>query len=86
MLKHVSLATFAALVISARSILAADEPATAAAPAAAPLGRADANGFISLFNGKDLTGWEGLAGFCLLKTASSTAAKPRIIRSRLISF
>jgi hypothetical protein len=28
----------------------------------AALGQPDANGFISLFNGKDLTGWEGLPG------------------------
>ena len=62
MLKHVSLATFAALAISAASIPAQDKPTTGAAPAAAPLGQPDANGFISLFNGKDLTGWEGSGG------------------------
>ena len=67
MLKHVSLATFAALAISAASIRAEDKPATAAAPAAAPLGQPDANGFISLFNGKDLTGWEGLEGYWSVK-------------------
>ena len=67
MLKHVSLITFAALAISAASIRAEDKPATAAAPAAASLGQPDANGFISLFNGKDLTGWEGLEGYWSVK-------------------
>ncbi|MGO8930657.1 MAG: hypothetical protein ACLQU3_27685 [Limisphaerales bacterium] len=63
MLKQVSLATFAALAISAISIGAQDKPATGAAAAAAPLGQPDAKGFISLFNGKDLIGWEGLEGY-----------------------
>jgi hypothetical protein len=61
MLKHVSLATLAVLAIGAASIRAADTPA------AALLGPPDANGFISLFNGKDLTGWEGLPGFWSVK-------------------
>ena len=67
MLKHVSLATFAALAISAASIGAQDKPATGAAVPSAPLGQPDANGFISLFNGKDLTGWEGLEGYWSVK-------------------
>jgi putative heme-binding domain-containing protein len=34
---------------------------------AAALPKADADGFISLFNGKDLTGWEGLEGYWSVK-------------------
>jgi hypothetical protein len=34
---------------------------------AALLPKADADGFISLFNGKDLTGWEGLEGYWSVK-------------------
>jgi hypothetical protein len=63
MLKSVFLATFAALAISSASLWAQEKPATGAAPAAALLGQLDANGFICLFNGKDLTGWEGLEGY-----------------------
>lgn len=33
----------------------------------AALPKADADGFISLFNGKDLTGWEGLEGYWSVK-------------------
>jgi hypothetical protein len=62
MLKHFSLATVAVLAIGAASIWTADTAA-----AAASLGQPDANGFISLFNGKDLTGWEGLEGFWSVK-------------------
>jgi hypothetical protein len=65
--KHVSLATIAALAISVASIRAQDKPGIAGAPAAAPLGQPDANCFISLFNGKDLTGWEGLEGYWSVK-------------------
>lgn len=67
MLKHVFLATLATLAISAASIRAQDKPATAAARDAAPLEQPDATGFISLFNGKDLTGWEGLEGYWSVK-------------------
>jgi hypothetical protein len=67
MLKHVSLATLAALTISAASILAQDKPPSAAASAVALLGQPDAEGFITLFNGKDLSGWEGLPGYWSVK-------------------
>ena len=56
MLKKFSLAIFVALAMSAGSTHAQDKPVLAAAP----LGPPDANGFVSLFNGQDLTGWEGL--------------------------
>src|SRR6185312_4356512 len=42
----------------------ADKPAAPAAPAVSTeLPKPDAEGFISMFNGKDLTGWHGLEGF-----------------------
>jgi hypothetical protein len=49
----------AALAFGAASVRAADNPTL--------LGPADADGFISLFNGKDLTGWEGLEGYWSVK-------------------
>ena len=36
----------------------------------------DADGFISMFNGKDLTGWDGLEGSGPSRKASSAAPKP----------
>ncbi len=51
-MRHLGIAVIAAAVLSACGLaLAADAPA---APAAC-----DANGFVSIFNGKDLTGWDG---------------------------
>ncbi len=67
MLKHISLATLAVLVMSTTSIRAQNKPAAGAAPTVALLGQPDANGFISLFNGKNLTGWEGLEGYWSVK-------------------
>jgi Domain of Unknown Function (DUF1080) len=61
-LQRVSLISAAALVLGAASLLADDKPA-----ASAELGQPDANGFITLFNGKDLTGWEGLPGYWSVK-------------------
>ena len=60
-LKQVSFATLAALVMSGFTLQAQDKPA------APPLEKPDAKGFIKLFNGKDLTGWEGLEGFWTVK-------------------
>src|SRR5580658_3575236 len=60
MLTRVSLLSLAALAISAASIYGNDKPSAA-------LGQPDSNGFISLFNGKDLTGWEGLEGYWSVK-------------------
>jgi hypothetical protein len=45
---------------SAALLVRADEPKT-------DLPAPDADGFISLFNGKDLTGWDGLEGFWSVK-------------------
>jgi len=56
--KHISLAV---LMVLSFSMALAEEPAKAALPAA------DADGFITLFNGKDLSGWEGLEGFWSVK-------------------
>jgi hypothetical protein len=77
MLKHMPLATFAALAISAASIGAEDKPVTGAAPAAAPLGQPDAKGFISLFNGQDLSGWEGLEGYWSVKNGVIDGSETR---------
>jgi hypothetical protein len=59
MTKHLSLVALVALGL-------------AAAPAAAPddkadLPKPDKDGFITIFNGKDLTGWEGLAEYWTVK-------------------
>lgn len=45
----------AALLLAAGALAADDKPADLPKP--------DADGFVSLFNGKDLTNWEGLDGF-----------------------
>jgi len=73
MLKHVSLATVVAFAISLASLPAQDKPP--ATPA--PLGQPDAKGFISLFNGKDLTGWEGLAGYWSVKDGAIDGSETR---------
>ena len=62
LLSSLSLGLFSTLTLSVGPLHAADP-----APAAAALGKPDANGFISLFNGKDLTGWEGLEGLWSVK-------------------
>jgi hypothetical protein len=58
-LHRASLALLAALGLTGL-VAAADKPA-------ADLPKADADGFIPLFNGKDLTNWEGLDGFWSVK-------------------
>ncbi len=58
-LKQTCLATITALMFGVASL-----HATAQSTA---LGESDAQGFITLFNGKDLTGWEGLPGFWSVK-------------------
>ncbi len=60
MLRHLCLATVAALALNVPWIHAQDQ-------ADATLGQPDANGYISLFNGQDLTGWEGLPGLWSVK-------------------
>ena len=59
MLKSLSLASLLSLSLGLAPVLAEDKPVS--------LGQPDANGFISLFNGKDLTGWEGLEGLWSVK-------------------
>ena len=65
MIKHLALVTATILAVSATSIRADDKPSSGAVPTS--LGQPDASGFISLFNGKDLTGWEGLEGYWSVK-------------------
>jgi len=60
MFKRASLLSFAALALSSTALFA--DPA-----ADLGLGKPDADGFVSLFNGKDLTGWEGLPGYWSVK-------------------
>jgi hypothetical protein len=81
MLKQLSLATVAVLAIGATAFGAADQPA-----AAPPLGPPDANGFISLFNGKDLTGWEGLPGYWSVKDGviDGSETRARSVQTDLI--
>lgn len=62
-------AIFAIFCISASALLAADEPA-ASHPAA------DAPGFVALFNGRDLTGWQ-TAGNWVVEADGSIALHPR---------
>jgi Domain of Unknown Function (DUF1080) len=80
-LKHVSLFSLAALALGIASLHADDKPA-----ASAELGQPDSNGFISLFNGKDLTGWEGLDGFWTVKDGviDCTETKETSVQSDLI--
>ena len=55
------MAVLAALGLAVAAVGAKDEPTKADLP------KPDADGFISLFNGKDLTNWEGLDGFWSVK-------------------
>jgi hypothetical protein len=86
MLKHLSFITCAALAINTASIRADDKPTTAAAPVAVSLRQPDAKGFISLFNGKDLTGWEGLEGYWSVKNGviDGSETKDHSIQTDLI--
>src|SRR4051812_65310 len=57
----VAFVTFALLISGTQ---AEDKPG---APTKAELPKPDADGFITLFNGKDLTGWEGLEDYWSVK-------------------
>ena len=63
-----------AAVVGLAAAMPADKPADN--PATKP----DANGFVSIFNGKDLTGWDGKPGWWYVEdgalTAQSTPDKP----------
>jgi hypothetical protein len=67
MLKRTALtvAALAAIGIGSFIVRAADKPAAApaAVTAAAELPKADAEGFIPMFDGKDLDGWHGYEGY-----------------------
>ncbi|MGH7866091.1 MAG: 3-keto-disaccharide hydrolase [Candidatus Dormibacteraceae bacterium] len=78
MLKHISLATMAALAVGAASVRADDK--------STPLGPPDAHGFVSLFNGKDLSGWEGLDGYWSVKDGviDGSETKERSVQTDLI--
>src|SRR5438046_662990 len=53
------------LIVVLNHVLVQDAPAKAGGGATLP--QPDGDGFISLFNGKDLSGWEGLEGFWSVK-------------------
>ena len=59
MFKHLWAAALLALALAAGGVRAADKPAALPKP--------DADGFITIFNGKDLTGWEGLTDYWSVK-------------------
>ena len=75
---RVSLIAAAALALGFASLHADDK--------SAELGQPDSNGFISLFNGKDLTGWEGLEGFWSVKDGviDCSETKEKSVQSDLI--
>jgi hypothetical protein len=58
-LQHICFATLTALAFDSASLRASAQSTSLGAP--------DAQGFITLFNGKDLTGWEGLEGYWSVK-------------------
>jgi hypothetical protein len=59
MFKNLWAAALLALALVAGGVRAADKPAALPKP--------DADGFITIFNGKDLTGWEGLTDYWSVK-------------------
>ena len=72
MLKNICFASIFALTVGVASLRADDKP--------------DANGFVSLFNGKDLTGWEGLPGLWSVKDGviDGSVTKDKSIQTDLI--
>ena len=60
MFKHVPLAALVALAFAVPTIRADEKPK-------AELPKPDADGFITIFNGKDLTGWDGLEDYWSVK-------------------
>ncbi len=68
-------AAFVAVIgLSSTSLIAADEP------------KADAEGFVSLFNGKDLTGWSGLPDYWEVKDGVISGHETSNNQSRRFSF
>ena len=60
MVKHLAGAALVALALAAPTVPAEDKSKT-------PLPKPDADGFITIFNGKDLAGWEGLEEYWSVK-------------------
>ena len=65
MFKYLSFA-FVALVFAMGLVWSVNKPVRAA-DAKSELPKPDADGFITIFNGKDLTGWEGLEDYWSVK-------------------
>ena len=76
MKKYLSLLTVLSLVL----LLAADDKPIARV---ADLPKPDADGFITIFNGKDLTGWQGLEEYWSVKDGVISGTKPRTHPNRL---
>src|SRR4051794_33782267 len=73
--KHVMWLAFAVGGTTALGIIGDCQPAARAQDgpvATAPLPAPDANGFIEIFNGKDLTHWEGYPGYWSVKDGAIT--------------
>jgi len=66
MFKPLSVAAFVALALLCAGIRAEDKP-DAPARAKVELPKPDADGFMTIFNGKDLSGWEGLEDYWSVK-------------------
>jgi len=62
MFKHLSIVALLALALATCFALAKEKPAERAT-AKVELPKPDADGFVTIFNGKDLSGWEGLEGY-----------------------
>jgi hypothetical protein len=63
MVHRLSVVALVALGLAVPAVLADDKPAAARAELPKP----DADGFMTIFNGKDLTGWEGLEDYWSVK-------------------
>lgn len=80
MFKRVSLAAIVAIGVAGYVARAEDKPPVLSAPAAHPaaeLPAPDADGFVTLFNGKDLTNFEGLEGFWSVKEGVISGAESK---------
>src|SRR2546421_11994958 len=63
MVHRLSVVALVALGLAVPGVLADDKPAAGRAELPKP----DADGFMTIFNGKDLTGWEGLEDYWSVK-------------------
>ncbi|HVT90973.1 MAG TPA: DUF1080 domain-containing protein [Tepidisphaeraceae bacterium] len=62
---------FCLIAVLSTATFAADAPTTQ------PLDKPGADGFISLFNGKDLSGWEGMDGYWSVKDGAITGSQTK---------